>query len=73
MISQRMEAEGGDQTGRWVAAGAINDKGTATATSFVESQGGGKARVRATHFLTSAAGMITPARRACCLIIVPAG
>jgi hypothetical protein len=61
MISQRMEAPlnaAGQPTdlftGPWVAAGAINDEGTATITQTqVTPQPGGKARVLATHVLTS--------------------
>jgi hypothetical protein len=62
MISQRMQAFVGssDQRGTWVAAGAINDEGTAFATSAVVPHGGGKALVTATHTLTNSAenGMI---------------
>lgn len=62
MISQRMQLFVGssDQTGTWVAAGAINDEGTAFATSVVVPHGGGKALVTATHTLTNSAenGMI---------------
>jgi hypothetical protein len=45
----------GQQTGTWVAAGAINDAGSATANSTVDASG----RVTATHILMSAAGTIT--------------
>jgi hypothetical protein len=59
IISQRMQATlGGMQTGTWVAAGAINDAGTANATTVVVPHGGGKALVTATHVLTSPAGML---------------
>jgi hypothetical protein len=58
MISQRMQAPrtGGptDQTGPWVAAGAIDDEGTATITqSQITPQSDGTALVEATHLLTS--------------------
>jgi hypothetical protein len=60
MISQRMTATApGKQTGTWVAAGAINDAGTADATSVVVQHGGGKALVKATHVLTSVDGSLT--------------
>jgi hypothetical protein len=60
MISQRMTATGsGVQSGTWVAAGAINDAGTADATAVVVEHGGGKALVKATHILTSVDGMMT--------------
>jgi hypothetical protein len=60
MISQRMRAtEPGKQTGTWVAAGAINDAGTAFATTVVVEHGGGKALLKATHVLTSVDGEIT--------------
>ena len=59
LISQRMQAEGGGtQTGTWVAAGAINDAGIATATSVVVEHGDKKALIRATHVLNSPDGMI---------------
>jgi hypothetical protein len=60
MISQRMQARGpGRQEGTWVAAGAINDAGIATATAVVVKHGGGKALVKATHILTSVDGTMT--------------
>jgi hypothetical protein len=60
MISQRMQARGpGRQEGTWLAAGAINDAGIATATAIVVKHGGGKALVKATHILTSVDGTMT--------------
>ncbi len=62
MISQRMRIVGErKQDGTWVAAGAINDRGTATATTTPPVQVGStdKGRFTATHVLTSAAGTIT--------------
>ena len=60
LISQRMRATGpGTQSGTWVAAGAINDAGTVTATSVVVEHGGGKALVKATHVLSSVDGTLT--------------
>jgi len=60
MISQRMHRTGpGSQEGTWVAAGAINDSGTARATQTVVQQGPDRGRVNARHVLTSAAGTIT--------------
>jgi hypothetical protein len=59
MISQRMRiVEPRKQDGTWVAAGAINDTGTATATTTPPVQVGStdKGRFTATHVLTSAAG-----------------
>jgi hypothetical protein len=59
MISQRMTAvHPGMQSGKWVAAGVINDAGEATATINVEPQGD-KALVTGTHVLTSQAGTIS--------------
>jgi hypothetical protein len=60
MISQRMQARGpGRQEGTWVAVGAINDAGIATATAVVVEHGTGKALVKATHILTSVDGTMT--------------
>jgi hypothetical protein len=60
IISQRMKATGpGAQSGTWVAAGAVNDNGTADATSVVVEHGDGKALVKATHILSSVDGTIT--------------
>ena len=59
MISQRTRIVApGKQEGTWVAAGAINDTGTAIATSSTPVQIGStdKGRFTATHVLTSAAG-----------------
>jgi hypothetical protein len=58
MISQRMQAPrtGGptNQTGSWVAAGAIDDTGTATITQAqITPQSDGTALVATTHLLTS--------------------
>jgi hypothetical protein len=56
MISQRMIVSApGQQTGTWVAAGAINDAGTATASVTADASG----RVTARHTLTSSAGTLT--------------
>jgi hypothetical protein len=55
MISQRMQAPPGQkQKGSWVAAGVIDDEGTAEITKLqVTGQPGGKALVIATHVLAS--------------------
>jgi hypothetical protein len=57
MISQRMWAFAGspELNGTWVAAGAINDEGTAHATAVVHPHSGGKALVTGTHTLTNSA------------------
>ncbi|HKI22919.1 MAG TPA: hypothetical protein VKA24_05820 [Gaiellaceae bacterium] len=49
----------GRQAGTWVAAGAINDAGIATATSVVVEHSREKALVKATHVLTSVDGTLT--------------
>ena len=60
MISQRMQSTGpGTQAGTWVAAGAVNDAGTAVATLASEPHGGGKGLVTATHILSSSSGTMT--------------
>ena len=52
-----MEVSGpGQQAGTWVAAGAINDAGRATATL---SRPDAKGRATATHTLTGSAGTLT--------------
>jgi hypothetical protein len=71
MISQRMEAEldaAGRTTelftGPWVAAGAIDDEGTATITQTEVTSQDGTALVEATHVLTSQAGTLKLESRA---------
>jgi hypothetical protein len=57
MLSERMRPVApGSHEGTWVAAGAINDAGTAQATFTVEEQGQERGRVKGTHVLTNAAG-----------------
>ena len=58
MISQRMKPgqQAGTQVGTWVAAGAINDAGSATAlVSVNQNNGHGTGK----HTLTGAAGTLT--------------
>jgi hypothetical protein len=54
MISQRMRGRGTDQTGTWVAAGAIDDEGTARITQIQSTdQDDGTLLIEATHLLVS--------------------
>jgi hypothetical protein len=54
MISQRMQGSGTAQSGTWVAAGAINDEGTARITEIEsEDQEDGTRLIKATHVLVS--------------------
>lgn len=56
MISQRMRGRGTDQTGTWVAAGAIDDEGEARITQIqiTPHPEDGTALIEATHVLVSA-------------------
>jgi hypothetical protein len=55
MISQRMRGRGTSQSGTWVAAGAIDDEGTATIPQTqITPQEDGTALIVATHVLVSA-------------------
>jgi hypothetical protein len=54
MISQRMRGRGTSQTGTWVAAGAIDDEGTARVTQIQSTgQDDGTLLIEATHVLVS--------------------
>jgi hypothetical protein len=54
MISQRMRGRGTAQSGTWVAAGAIDDEGTARITEIeIAMQDDGTALIEATHELVS--------------------
>jgi hypothetical protein len=54
MISQRMRGRGTSQTGTWVAAGAIDDEGTARVTQIQSTgQEDGTLLIEATHVLVS--------------------
>jgi hypothetical protein len=54
MISQRMRGRGTEQTGTWVAAGAIDDEGTARITQIQSTdQDDGTLLIEATHLLVS--------------------
>jgi hypothetical protein len=57
MISQRLLVVAGSPElyGTWVAAGAINDAGTAHASAVVRAHSGGKALVTGIHTLTNSA------------------
>jgi hypothetical protein len=53
MISQRMEGVGTSQAGTWVAAGAIDDEGTARITQIQSTHQDGTLLIDATHVLVS--------------------
>jgi hypothetical protein len=54
MISQRMEGRGTEQTGRWVAAGAIDDEGPASVAQIQRGQErDGTVEIRTTFVLDS--------------------
>jgi hypothetical protein len=54
MISQRMRGPGTAQSGTWVAAGAIDDEGTARITQIQSTpQSDGTTLIEATHVLVS--------------------